>query len=296
MALYKIEKDAQGQPTGDLDLVAGGTNFADNPIGSILPFGSDKIPSGYLLCNGTAVSRTTYSELFAVIGESFGAGDGSTTFNLPDMRESVPKGAGLQGLNTVGAHLDADGLAVGEFLDDRLQTHVHKDFEWSNGTAAGTNATLMWNNGIAATSNNKTFGVEDARSGNTTEVKSVGVNYIIKAKMIAIPSDFLSAVDETVEESMAGGIKDIKIKNVNIPTQAFTNGMNLATNVDSELDSGYEFVAFTSYASVGWTTTSPLYFANPNVKAGIPCISDPSIIPTQSGLSFAFFFLEIKRY
>ncbi len=61
-------------------LLAALTTF---PSGIILPFGGTSAPTGYLLCDGSAVSRATYSSLFAIIGDNFGQGDGSTTFNLP---------------------------------------------------------------------------------------------------------------------------------------------------------------------------------------------------------------------
>lgn len=54
--------------------------------GTVLPFAGSAAPSDWLLCYGQAVSRTTYANLFAVIGTTFGVGDGSTTFNLPDLR------------------------------------------------------------------------------------------------------------------------------------------------------------------------------------------------------------------
>ena len=56
------------------------------PAGFVMPFAANSTPSGYLLCNGAAVSRTTYSALFSAIGTIYGTGDGSTTFNLPDLR------------------------------------------------------------------------------------------------------------------------------------------------------------------------------------------------------------------
>lgn len=64
------------------------------PIGSILPYGGTTAPSGYLMCNGQAVSRTRYSALFSVIGTAYGTGDGSTTFNLPDYANRVAQGLG----------------------------------------------------------------------------------------------------------------------------------------------------------------------------------------------------------
>ena len=55
------------------------------PTGAIIPFAGNNIPSGYLPCNGGAISRTTYAKLFAAIGTTYGAGNGSTTFNLPNL-------------------------------------------------------------------------------------------------------------------------------------------------------------------------------------------------------------------
>ncbi|KXH83257.1 phage tail protein [Chryseobacterium kwangjuense] len=62
------------------------------PPGSVFYRASNTVPSGYLECNGEAVSRITYASLFAVIGATYGAGDGSTTFNLPDLRGEFVRG------------------------------------------------------------------------------------------------------------------------------------------------------------------------------------------------------------
>lgn len=63
------------------------------PVGSVKMFAGVSAPSKWLICDGSAVSRTTYSQLFSAIGTTYGAGDGSTTFNLPDLRDKVPIGA-----------------------------------------------------------------------------------------------------------------------------------------------------------------------------------------------------------
>lgn len=118
MALYEYKN-------GQLNRIAGGTLYADSPIGSIIPYGGTVAPRGWFICDGSALNRLTYVELFAVIGTAYGSGDGSTTFNLPDLRESTVKGAGLTSKSN--NHLDADGLAVGEFIDDRIQDHTHSD-------------------------------------------------------------------------------------------------------------------------------------------------------------------------
>ncbi len=64
----------------------------DVPTGMIAPFGRATAPSGWLICDGSAVSRTTYADLWTAIGTNFGQGDGSTTFNLPDLRGKFPRG------------------------------------------------------------------------------------------------------------------------------------------------------------------------------------------------------------
>jgi len=60
--------------------------------GIIIPWGDTSPPSGFLECDGSAVSRTTYATLFAVVGTTYGAGDGSTTFNLPDLQDKLVQG------------------------------------------------------------------------------------------------------------------------------------------------------------------------------------------------------------
>ena len=73
-----------------------------NPVGTILTFAGNTIPTGYLLCDGQAVSRTTYAKLYSVIGDTYGAGDGTTTFNLPNLIDKF-----VEGSNTAGTEIDA---------------------------------------------------------------------------------------------------------------------------------------------------------------------------------------------
>ena len=72
-------------------------------VGTIKPWGKATAPDGYLLCDGSAVSRTTYADLFAVVGTTYGAGDTSTTFNVPDLQGKFPQGkSGTTNLATTG--------------------------------------------------------------------------------------------------------------------------------------------------------------------------------------------------
>lgn len=82
--------DANWQYLGDLaELVNAG---AGTPVASVLWFGANTPPTGFLECDGAAISRTTFAPLFAIVGTVFGVGDGSTTFNIPDLR-----GEGIRG-------------------------------------------------------------------------------------------------------------------------------------------------------------------------------------------------------
>jgi microcystin-dependent protein len=84
------------------------------PAGMIVPFAGSVVPAGWLPCDGSTISRTTYANLFSAIGIVWGGGDGSTTFNLPDLRGRTPIGAG-QGPNLTNRTL---GQTLGE------ETHI----------------------------------------------------------------------------------------------------------------------------------------------------------------------------
>lgn len=89
--------------------------------GLIEPFAGTVIPTGYLLCDGSAVSRSTYATLYAVIGDTFGAGDGETTFNLPDLGGRVPLGMSQgHALGTTG------GRETVTLTESELPAHVHE--------------------------------------------------------------------------------------------------------------------------------------------------------------------------
>ncbi len=93
---FKIVGIGSGTADTDVATVAQ-LRLAGVPIGTVLDYVGTVAPSGYLFCYGQAVSRLTYADLFAVIGTSFGAGDGSTTFNVPDCRDVVRVGRGDMG-------------------------------------------------------------------------------------------------------------------------------------------------------------------------------------------------------
>jgi microcystin-dependent protein len=134
--LYDVDP-CSGVPTSGY----GGSTPGFVPVGAIFPFGGGTPPSGFLLCDGSDVSRTTFSVLFAVIGTTFGSGDGATTFSIPDLRGNVAVGqdnlggvaagritSGNSGVNgaTMGA-MGGSELLHGHFHNLTDPGHTHHD-------------------------------------------------------------------------------------------------------------------------------------------------------------------------
>lgn len=124
--------------TASYDLDVLGTINANNifmnnallvPTGSIISYVSEIAPSGWLLCDGSAISRSIYSNLFAIIGVTFGLGDGSITFNLPNLRDRVPLGKSND--NTIG---DIGGNSTHTLTVDELPSHTHTGITNSSGS------------------------------------------------------------------------------------------------------------------------------------------------------------------
>ena len=94
-SLVRLERGRRFAATlqGKTLLIVGLLGGSDStPVATILPYGSGEIPQGYLLCNGQDVSRAAYADLFSKIGTTYGAGDGSTTFSVPNLRGRVVVG------------------------------------------------------------------------------------------------------------------------------------------------------------------------------------------------------------
>ncbi|HMV79854.1 MAG TPA: tail fiber protein [Leptospiraceae bacterium] len=147
--------------------------------GTILSFGGETPPDGYLLCKGQAVSRTTYASLYAVIRDSFGNGDGSTTFNVPDFRGRFLRGwdDGAGRDPDIGSRLvmNPGGNAaggLGSIQDDELRSHTHtyQQDTWSCNYAVGGGCAYVAQTGS----------VSGAFGGNETRPKNAYVNFIIK--------------------------------------------------------------------------------------------------------------------
>lgn len=118
------------------------------PTGSVLDFAGTAAPTGWLFCYGQAIDRTTYATLFTAIGTTFGAGDGSTTFNLPDLRGRVAAGKDDMGGVSANRLTDQTGGVNGDTLGDTGGSEVHTLTEaelaahnhraWGSTAGAGT--------------------------------------------------------------------------------------------------------------------------------------------------------------
>ena len=109
------------------------TGIEGIPTATIVPWSSASVPSGFLECDGSAVSRTTYATLFGIVGTTYGVGDGATTFNVPDLADNVPVGksnnkalASTGGANTVAATGNVGGSTANATLSTaQLASHSH---------------------------------------------------------------------------------------------------------------------------------------------------------------------------
>lgn len=110
--------------------------------GTVAHFAAATPPTGWLACNGAAVPRSLYGALFLAIGTTYGVGDGSTTFNLPDLRGEFIRG------HDGGRGID-NGRAFGSAQTDAMQGHWH-DPDQSMGTSSAGGGATAWQNGSGA--------------------------------------------------------------------------------------------------------------------------------------------------
>jgi microcystin-dependent protein len=152
-------------------------NPSSSLSGEVRMFAGSSAPSGWLLCQGQAISRTVYADLFSLIGTTYGSGDGSTTFNIPDTRGIFVRGVGSQ---TVGA-VTYTGT-IGTKQNDQMQGHTHA----VPGATVGTGLGAFFRGSSPEYSNGSTQGpLNDGSNGNPrtggqTHPANISFNYIIK--------------------------------------------------------------------------------------------------------------------
>ncbi|MCP4134533.1 MAG: tail fiber protein [bacterium] len=154
------------------------------PVGMISPFAGpkEKVPGEWLFCNGRAVSRSEYSALFDVIGTAWGNGDGSTTFNLPDLRGMFLRGVSDES----GVDPDASerenqnggntGDAVGTYQGHAFESHNH-DYTYAGSRQLGR---AGGDSGFTAVNGYQTEATGDNGTSRETRPVNAAVSYIIK--------------------------------------------------------------------------------------------------------------------
>ena len=150
------------------------------PAGMIAPFGMNSAPSGWLVCDGSAVSRSTYSDLFSAISTTWGSGNGSSTFNVPDLEGAFLRGTGSHNSNNMANGSDFAGPSVGSFENDQVQQMNHRH---AGAMAAGSGYNKFYGNGgvrhwVSASVQSESYG--SPRRGDETRPFNAGVKYCIK--------------------------------------------------------------------------------------------------------------------
>lgn len=140
------------------------------PAGAVFAIPTINILSGYLECDGAEISRSTYSDLFGIIGTNFGVGDGSTTFNIPDLR-----GEFIRGYDN-GRGIDS-GRSFGSLQNDEFRSHNHNFTKGSGACVSSINEEREARGGCAAWSYTITT---NSSGGSETRPRNIAMKYVIK--------------------------------------------------------------------------------------------------------------------
>lgn len=158
-----------------------------NPAGIIMPFAGTVAPQGCLFCDGSAVSRTTYAALFAVIGTTYGEGDGETTFNIPDLSGRVV--IGVSNSHAIGS---TGGEEFVTLDSDQMAAHSHEVPQHGHENDIGatmpelahsiTQPVYKYNN---ANKSNSTLGTGSVITGKSTQTATRSTNASVSAHAAA---------------------------------------------------------------------------------------------------------------
>jgi microcystin-dependent protein len=154
------------------------------PAGVMMPYGGSSPPNGWLLCGGQAVSRTTFAALFSAIGSTFGSGDGSTTFNVPDLRGRAVAGLDNMGGNAASRITSGGSGIAGTTLGAAGGEQTHTLTQTEMPAHTHTVSTVVVGGGLGGGSQNGVGGVNTGSTGGGAAHNNVQptivLNYIIK--------------------------------------------------------------------------------------------------------------------
>lgn len=279
------------------------------PAGSIMAWGTNTPPANWLIADGSAVSRETYSSLFAVIGTQYGAGNGTTTFNLPDLRGRVPVGRNGGTFGTLGA---TGGAETQTLTEAQLPPHRHK--VRTNTTAAsvysstpnsttqdldaneGTVLNVFWS-GSTAHGLRGTGSIGSGEAHNNLQPYQV-VNYIIKASagwtagdselatrvgQLEQPGRVLqvaSATRNTIFSTTSSTYVDVTGVSVTITPRSATSKVLVTVNTVGSASNNSVGLGLGVYRN------STLIGTNPNGQFSL--VHYPAATGVSSGLSFQY--------
>lgn len=156
-----------------------GGGLGATPVGAGMAFYGSVAPSGWLICNGAPVSRTTYSALFLVIGTTYGSGDGSTTFNLPDMRKRV-----AVGYDSSDTDFNAIGKTGGEkshtLTTAEMPSHSHPAADGAKFTLIGPGSQGLTGSPSVSIASNSNTGSTGGGTAHNNLQPYLAANFVIK--------------------------------------------------------------------------------------------------------------------
>ena len=147
------------------------------PVGVIEMFAGSTAPNGWLVCDGSTVSRKTYSDLFKVIGTTYGAGNSNTTFTLPDMRGRTPIGVGTGSGLTTRTLGGTVGTETETLTSSQIPAHSHPNTV-SGGSTGGMSANTVHNHSVdrAAWTNSGSAPYTFTGGGSNIALQNIGIN------------------------------------------------------------------------------------------------------------------------
>lgn len=150
-------------------------NLVTTPAGGIIMYAASVAPQGFLLCDGTAKSRNTYTALFQAIGTTFGVGDGSTTFNVPNLSGRFPYGGALGQLggsanSTLPSHSHTATVSISD------PGHAHSYSKASHTSPQSGSSTQVLTNEVLANTSNSTTGISATALVDATGTSAINAN------------------------------------------------------------------------------------------------------------------------